>query len=202
MKRSIYLQYGRSQIPVFQSKIWRWAWIWDLAALLLIQNMKRNVYLPLIPVFSPIIWSATCICDIAGCKYLLFHPKYEAGHVSKAWAVVHWYYFRFIAHKNRKARAVAGVPAAGTPIWYILSRYRFVDWENRNVEVAGIETDRPSRAMLQVAVPVDQTWLMEWVAYWLAVDVPAGILAADKLEEPVDKDLIVVETYPLMKPGG
>ncbi len=42
---------------------------------------------------------------------------------------------------------------------------------------------------------------MEGVAYLLAVDLPAGGLAADKLEVPVDKNLIVVETYPLIKPG-
>ncbi len=44
---------------------------------------------------------------------------------------------------------------------------------------------------------------MEGVVYLLAVDVLAGVLAADKLEMLVDdKDLIVVETYLLMKPGG
>ncbi len=55
---------------------------------------------------------------------------------------------------------------------------------------------------LQVGVPVDETWLMKGVAYLLAVDVPARVLAADKLEVPVDKDPGVVQTYPLMKPGG
>ncbi len=43
---------------------------------------------------------------------------------------------------------------------------------------------------------------MEGVAYLLVVDVPIGVLAADKLEVPVDKNLVVVETYPLIKPDG
>ncbi len=43
---------------------------------------------------------------------------------------------------------------------------------------------------------------MEGVTYLLAVDVPADVLAVDKLEVPVDKNLVVVETYPLMKPSG
>lgn len=44
---------------------------------------------------------------------------------------------------------------------------------------------------------------MEGVAYLLAVNMPAGILTTDNLEVLVDdKNLIVVETYLLMKPGG
>lgn len=40
---------------------------------------------------------------------------------------------------------------------------------------------------------------MEKVAYLLVIDEPTGVLAADKLNVPVDKDLVVVETYLLMK---
>ncbi len=43
---------------------------------------------------------------------------------------------------------------------------------------------------------------MEGVAYLLIVDVPVDILAANKLEMPVDKNLVIVEIYPLMKPTG
>ncbi len=39
---------------------------------------------------------------------------------------------------------------------------------------------------------VDKTWLIEGVAYLLAVNVPADVLAIDKLEVLVDKDLVVV----------
>ncbi len=44
---------------------------------------------------------------------------------------------------------------------------------------------------------------MERIAYLLAVDVPRDILVGDKLEVLIGKDLVVVETYPLVvKPDG
>ncbi len=69
------------------------------------------------------------------------------------------------------------------------------------MEVTGIETDILLRVSLQVGVPVDKKLLIKGVAYLLVVNVPAGILAANKLEVLVDKDLIVVKTYLLIKPG-
>ncbi len=43
---------------------------------------------------------------------------------------------------------------------------------------------------------------MEGLAYFIVVDMPVCILVIDKWEVLVDKDLVVVETYLLMKPGG
>ncbi len=65
---------------------------------------------------------------------------------------------------------------------------------------AGIKTDVTLREALQVVVWVDKTWLMGGIAYLLAINMPIGILAVDKLEVPVDKNLVIVETYLLMKP--
>ncbi len=109
IKPGMYLQPGRSQILDFLPKIWSRACTcnrpWDLTAcrylfsnpkyeakhvpeawpvagiLLPTQNIRCNVYLPLVPVFPPKIWSATCTSGMAGCKYLFLHPKYEAQDV-------------------------------------------------------------------------------------------------------------------------
>ena len=44
---------------------------------------------------------------------------------------------------------------------------------------------------------------MEGVAYLLAIDVSADVLAADKWELPIDdKDLVVVEMYLIIKSVG
>ncbi len=110
--------------------------------------IKLVTPMPLILVLSSIIWTAICTYSMAGRKYLFSHPKYKAGHVSKAWWVIYWYYFCFSAYKNCNARAAAGVPAAKTFFGYILSRFRFFAWENRNMGVAGIETDVSLRAVV------------------------------------------------------
>ncbi len=39
-------------------------------------------------IFLPKIWSRACTCDLAGCRYIFFHPKYEAGDVPATWLVV------------------------------------------------------------------------------------------------------------------
>ncbi len=117
--------------------------------------------------------------------------------------IITWHLaFRFSTCKNCNIRVVAGVPIVRTPIWYVFSRFRFFAWENCNVGVADIETDVALRTTLQVSVPVNKTWLMEGIVYLLVVDVPASVLATDKLEVLIYKDLIIVETYPLMKSGG
>lgn len=65
--------------------------------------------------------------------------------------------------------------------------------------VNGIETKVLLRPILQVDILIDKTWLIEGVADILVVNIPESVLAVKKLEVPVDKDLIVVETYPLIK---
>ncbi len=56
-----------------------------------IQNIKPGMYLRPGPsqilVFPPKIWSQTCTWDLAGRRYLLSHPKSEAGHVPEAWPI-------------------------------------------------------------------------------------------------------------------
>ncbi len=87
MKPVKYLRPGRLQIPVFLSKIWSHACTWDLACRrYLITYVKHEVlYLPPIPALPTIISSAIYTCDIAGCKYLFLHQKYETGHISEIW---------------------------------------------------------------------------------------------------------------------
>ena len=43
------------------------------------QNIRLFIYLRLVPVFPPKIQSPECTWDLAGCRYLFSHPKYEAG---------------------------------------------------------------------------------------------------------------------------
>lgn len=43
--------------------------------------------------------------------------------------------------------------------------------------------------------------MIEGIAYLLAVDMPANVLRVEKLEMPVDKNLVNVETYLLKKLG-
>ncbi len=40
-----------------------------------------------VPIFLPKIWSRACTCGLAGCRYMFFHSKYEAGDVSTTWPV-------------------------------------------------------------------------------------------------------------------
>ena len=98
-------------------------------------------------------------------------------------------------------RAVVDVPIARTFIRYIFSYFCFFAWENCNVKVVGIETDISSRAVLQIGFLVDETWLLKAIAYLPIINVPTCVLAVEKLDMPVDKNLVIVEMYPSMKPG-
>ncbi len=40
-----------------------------------------------VPVFLPKIWSRACTYGLAGCRYMFFHPKYEAEDVPTIWSV-------------------------------------------------------------------------------------------------------------------
>ena len=57
------------------------------------KNMKPRMYMYMrpgrsqVPVFLPKIWSRACTCGLAGCRYMISHPKYEAGDVSATWPV-------------------------------------------------------------------------------------------------------------------
>ena len=103
----MYLRHGRSQVPYYQPKKWgatctchRYLFshtkyepghvpeAWPVAGTLLpTQNMRRNVYLPPVPVLPPKIWSRACSWGLAGRKYLLSYLKCEAGHVPEARSV-------------------------------------------------------------------------------------------------------------------
>ena len=60
------------------------------------QNMKPGMYLRpsrlQVPIFQPKIWSPSNTWDLAGCRYLFSHLKYEARHVPETRSVASTYF--------------------------------------------------------------------------------------------------------------
>lgn len=128
IKASIYLRLGRLQIPIFLAEIWSLAYTKDLAscqylfshpqyevghvfeaslvigACFFTQNMKPGIYLRPsrlhVPIFLPKIWSRVCNKNLASCKYLFFHLKYEAQGVSTM--------ITYLSNKNMRGGGLAG----------------------------------------------------------------------------------------------
>lgn len=134
----MYQGLGQFQILFCSPKTWNTMCTWDLAScrylfshskpesqdvfviwpvlgsFLPTQNMKRNVYLQPVLVFSPKTWSAICTWDLANRRCLFPQSKPEAWYVLETWLVAGTYFYI----KNMKPGMYLRLGRSQVPISY------------------------------------------------------------------------------------